>query len=153
MRKVSFLLAIVAIPPLLAFGKVARADDIRPAMEAANAQFLAAFNTPNPSAFLPLYTKDSVLFFQGAPPIIGPEAIKQFWESRIKLGVRDHTFDIIETGADGKYAYQVTRSTVQLVRESGEKILTVGHTVRVFEKQGDGTWKAKIHMFNQLNAP
>lgn len=59
--------------------KIARADDIRPAMEAANAQFLAAFNTPNPSAFPSLYTKDSVLSFQSAPPITGPEAIKQFW--------------------------------------------------------------------------
>jgi ketosteroid isomerase-like protein len=120
-------------------------------MESANAQFLAAFNTPNPSAFLPLYTKDSILFFQGAAPVTGPEAIKQFWESRIKIGARDHTFDIIETGADGNYAYQVTRTTIQLTRDSGEKTLISGHTVRIFEKQSDGTWKAKIHMYNRPN--
>jgi len=153
MRKLPFVLAIVATLPLMVPGKIARADDIRPAMEAANAQFLAAFNTPNPSAFPPLYTKDSVLFFQGVPPITGPEAIKQFWESRIKLGVRDHTFDIIETGADGKYAYQVTKNTVQLVRDTGEKTLTAGHTVRIFEKQNDGTWKIRIHMFNRPDVP
>jgi len=122
-------------------------------METANAKFLAAFNTPNPSAFLALYTKDSVLFFQGAPPVTGPEAIKQFWESRIKLGVRDHTFDIIEAGADGKYAFQVAKATVQLVRDTGEKTFTAGHTVRIFEKQSDGTWKTKIHMFNRPSAP
>ena len=153
MRKLPFVLAIVATLPLMVLGKIVRADDIRPAMEAANARFLAAFNTPSPSAFLPLYTKDSVLFFQGVPPITGPEAIKQFWESRIKLGLRDHTFDIIETGADGNYAYQVTKNTVQLVRDTGEKTLTTGHTVRIFEKQNDGTWKIKIHMFNQLKRP
>jgi ketosteroid isomerase-like protein len=153
MRKLPFVLAMVATLPLTVPGKIVRADDIRSAMEAANAQFLAAFNTPSPSAFPPLYTKDAVLFFQGVPPITGPEAIKQFWESRIKLGVRDHTFDIIEAGADGKYAYQVTKNTVQLVRDSGEKTLTVGHTVRIFEKQNDGTWKIKIHMFNQPNVP
>ena len=153
MRKVSFLLAIVAILPPLVLGKIARADDIRPAMEAANTQFLAAFNTPNVSAFLSLYTKDSVLYFEGAPPVAGPEAIKQFWESRIKLGARDHTFDIIETGADGKYAYQVTKTTVQLVRDTGEKTLIAGHTVRILEKQSDGTWKTKIHMYNRPNVP
>jgi uncharacterized protein (TIGR02246 family) len=153
MRKFPFVLAIVATLPLLAPGKVARAEDIRPAMETANAKFLAAFNTPNPSAFLALYTKDSVLFFQGAPPVTGPEAIKQFWESRIKLGVRDHTFDIIEAGVDGKYAFQVAKATVQLVRDTGEKTLTAGHTVRIFEKQSDGTWKTKIHMFNRPSAP
>src|SRR5258705_13067749 len=112
MRKASLLFALAAILPMLILEKPARADDVRPAMEAANAQFLAAFNTPNPSAFLPLYTADSVLFFQGAPPVNGPEAIKQFWESRIKLGIRDHTFEIIETGADGKYAFQVSKATV-----------------------------------------
>jgi uncharacterized protein (TIGR02246 family) len=153
MRKLPFVLAIVATLPLALPGKTVRADDIRPAMEAANAQFLAAFNTPSPSAFLPLYTKDSVLFFHGMPPITGPEAIKQFWESRIKLGVRDHTFDIIETAADGKYAYQLTKSTVQLVRDTGEKTRTTGHTVRIFEKQNDGTWKVKVHMFNLLSVP
>jgi ketosteroid isomerase-like protein len=153
MRKFPFVLAIVATLPLLASGNVARAEDIRPAMETANAQFLAAFNTPNQSAFLPLYTRDSVLYFQGAPPVAGPEAIKQFWESRIKAGVRDHTFDIIETGADGRYAFQVSKATVQLGRENGEKTLLVGHTVRIFEKQSDGTWKAKIHMFNRPSMP
>jgi ketosteroid isomerase-like protein len=151
MRNVPFVLAIAAILPLLGLGKVARADDVRPAMESANTQFLAAFNTPNPSAFLPLYTKDSTLFFQSAAPVTGPEAIKQFWESRIKIGARDHTFDIIETGADGNYAYQVTKTTIQLARDNGEKTLISGHTVRIFEKQGDGTWKTKIHMYNRPN--
>ena len=70
---------IVMLLPLLVVGKIVRADDIRPAMEAANAQFLMAFNTPNPAAFISLYTADAVLFFQGAPHVTGPEAIKQFW--------------------------------------------------------------------------
>jgi ketosteroid isomerase-like protein len=141
-------LAAAALP-LLVLGNAVQADDIRPAMEAANAQFLSAFNTPNPAAFVSQYTADSVLFFQGSPPVAGPEAIKQFWEGRIKLGVRDHTYDIIETGSDGRYAWQVSKATVQLVRDNGEKTLTAGNTVRIFEKQSDGTWKTKIHMFNR----
>jgi uncharacterized protein (TIGR02246 family) len=155
MCKPSFSLAVAAILPLLVFGKTAEAadHDVRPAMEIANTQFLTAFNTPDPSAFLHLYTKDSVLFFQGVPPVTGPEAITKFWESRIKLGVRDHTFDIIETAADGKYAFQVTKTTVQLVRDNGEKTLIAGHTVRIFERQNDGTWKTKVHMFNRPSAP
>ena len=134
---------VVAILPLLVLGGAAGADDIRPAMEIANAQFLTAFNTPNPSAFLPLYTQDSVLFFQGAPPVTGPEAIMKFWELRIKLGVRDHTFDIIETEADGKYAFQVTKTTVQLVRDNGEKTFLAGHTVRIFESRATGRGKRR----------
>jgi len=145
-------LAGAAILALLVSAAPASADDVRLAMEAANAQFLAAFNTPNPAGFPSLYTPDSILLFQGAPAMTGPEAIKQFWESRIKAGVRDHTFEIIETGADGKFAYQVTKSSVQLVGATGEKTPSSGYTVRVFEKQSDGSWKAKVHMFN-FNRP
>src|SRR5262245_13177393 len=143
----------IALLTLLVFGEPAAADDLRPAMESANAKFLAAFNTPNPPAFVPLYTGDAVLFFQGAAPVTGPDAIAQFWDSRIKLGIRDHTFDIIETAAGGNVAYQLTRTTVQLVRPTGEKVLIPGHTVRIFEKQGDGTWKVRIHMYNRDGAP
>jgi ketosteroid isomerase-like protein len=138
---------------VLVVGKIVRADDIRPAMEAANARFVAAFNTPDTAAFPDQYTADAVLFFQGAPPVTGPEAIRQFWEARIKLGGRDVKFEIIDAGADGRYAYQVTRTTAQLVRPNGEKTPISGYTVRIFEKQSDGTWKTKVHMFNRPDAP
>jgi ketosteroid isomerase-like protein len=144
-----------ALVTLLLFllGGPAWGDDIRPAMEAINARFLAAFNTPNTAAFPALYTDDAVLIFHGVPPIVGPEAIKRFWESRISAGARDHTFDIIQTWADGKLAYQFSKAGVQLVRPTGEKTAISGHTLRVFEIQADGTWKTKVHMFNILSAP
>jgi ketosteroid isomerase-like protein len=141
--------AIAATLTLLIMGSAVRADDIRPAMEAANAQFMTAFNSPNPAAFVSQYTADSVLLFQGSPPVTGPEAIRQFWEGRIKLGGRDLTFGIIETGSDGRYAWQIAKVTVHLVRDTGEKALIAGNAVRIFEKQSDGTWKTKIHMFNR----
>ena len=142
---VTLLLLVLVVP---AWG-----EDIRLAMEAVNARFLAAFNTPNTSIFPALYTEDATLIFHGVPPIVGPEAIKRFWESRISAGARNHTFDIIETWADGKFAYQLSKTGVELVRPTGEKTLISGHTLRVFEMQGDGTWKIKVHMFNILSAP
>ncbi len=118
-------------------------------MEAANTQFEKAFNAPASADFVGQYAADAVLYFQGSAPVTGPEAIRQFWEGRIRLGARDLAFDITETGADGRYAWQVARSTVQLVRGTGEKTLIPGNTVRIFEKQSDGTWKTKVHMFNR----
>jgi uncharacterized protein (TIGR02246 family) len=127
----------------------ASAEDLRAAMEEANARFLNAFNRPDPAGFAGLYTPDAILLFQGVPPKIGPDAITQFWESRIKTGAKNHTFEIINAWADGKYAYQIARAGVQLVPQSGERIVISGYTVRIFERQDDGTWKAKMHMFNR----
>jgi uncharacterized protein (TIGR02246 family) len=144
---------LLAISALLVVVTAARAEDLRAAMEAVNAQFLKAFNTPDPAGFLPLYTSDAVLVFAGAPPIRGPEAIMRFWESQIRIGAREHWFELIETGADGKFAWQLSHNGVQLVRDTGEKTPISGYTTRVFERQSDGSWKAKIHMFNRQNAP
>jgi ketosteroid isomerase-like protein len=146
--------ALVAVLTLLASATfAAQAEDLRSAMEEANTRFLEAFNRPNPPGFLDLYTPDSVLLFQGVPPKSGPEAIMQFWESRIKAGARDHTFEIINSWADGKYAYQISRNGIQLVSQAGEKTAISGYTVRIFERQSDGTWKTKVHMFNRQAGP
>src|SRR5262249_14872396 len=126
----------------------ARAEELRPAMERANAEFLEAFNRPNPAGFAALYTPDAVLLLGGLPPKTGPEAITQFWESRIKAGARDHTYEILDAWADGKYAFQIAKAGVQVVPPTGEKVAISGYTVRIFERQSDGTWKAKVHMFN-----
>ena len=144
-------MALLILFASLAF--TARAEELRPAMERANAEFLEAFNRPNPAGFAALYTPDAVLLFSGLPPKTGPEAITQFWESRIKAGAKDHTFEILDAWADGKYAFQIAKAGVQLVPPSGEKIAISGYTVRIFEKQSDGTWKTKIHMFNRSGAP
>src|SRR5262245_31625279 len=77
------LWAVVAILLLVLAGNSVRAAELRAEMEAANKDFLTAFNAPNPAAFLAQYTPDAVLIFNGGPPITGPEAIKEFWESRI----------------------------------------------------------------------
>jgi uncharacterized protein (TIGR02246 family) len=128
----------------------AGADPLRDAMEKDNAAWLAAFNNGNAQAFLSMYAKDALLLPPGTQPVTGgPEAIKQFWESRIKAGVREHTFEIVSVHEDGKYAYQVARWTAALVKDSGERTVYSGNTVRVFERQGDGRWLTKVHIYNR----
>jgi ketosteroid isomerase-like protein len=35
------------------------------------------------------------------------------------------------------------------VRDTGEKTLIAGNSIRIFEKQSDGMWKTKVHMWNR----
>jgi uncharacterized protein (TIGR02246 family) len=129
----------------------AQADGLRAAMEAANKQWLAAYNTPNTAAFSAMYTEDAILIpGEGFPPVRGPEAIKQFWEAGIKDGYKDHTFEIVETKSDGNLAYLLATWTVKQVREGGDTASFSGHTVRIFQRQGDGAWKTKVHMYVPL---
>lgn len=94
-----------------------------------------------------MYTKDAILLPPGAQPVSGPEAIGQFWESRLKPGNRkDHTFEIVSLQQGGKYTYQLARWTLIVVKDTGEKLS--GNTVRIFERQADGKWLTKVHIFN-----
>ena len=119
-------------------------DDLRSAMEAENARWLTAFNSQNAAALPAIYTDDAQLIPPGAPIANGVDAIHKFWEAKIKGGIRDHTFEIVNIYSDGKYAYQVSKWTAVLVKD-GEKTPLSGNRLRVFERRSDGSWRAKTH--------
>jgi ketosteroid isomerase-like protein len=124
-------------------------DNIRAAMEAANKEWSAAYNSMNGKAFPALYTKDAVLMPPGVQPINGSEAIGQFWTDLIKAGNRrNFAIEIASIQRDGKYVYQTGRWTLDVVKENGEVTKVGGNTVRIFEEQPDGKWLAKVHIYN-----
>ena len=143
--------------PVGALRLVGRADDLRAEMEASNKQWLDAFNTPSIASFPAMYTEDAILIPGGmAPAVPGPEAITKFWEGSIRAGFKDHTFEIVETRADGNLAYVLSTWTVKKVGggpNNNEESTVQGHTLRVLLKQSDGTWKTKVHIFVPLASP
>jgi hypothetical protein len=82
--------------------------------------------------------------------ITGPDGISKFWENAIKSGFKDHTFEIVETHMDGNQAYLLSSWTVKQVKADGAAGSMSGHTLRVLAKQGDGSWKTKVHTFIPL---
>lgn len=123
-------------------------DNLRSVMQAENERWLAAFNTQDTEKVRATYTEDAVLIPPGAPIANGQEAIGKFWEARMQSGVREHTFEMVDVFSDGKYAYQVTKWTAQLVKsETAERTPLSGSNIRVFERQSDGAWKVKAHIF------
>ncbi len=124
-------------------------SDLRAQMEAANAAFLAAYNGQNGAAFKALYTSDAMLLAPGSQPVVGAQAIAAFWADRIKGGSRkNHTFEVVDVWSDGRYAYQVARYGVDVLNDKGEIFKSAGNTVRIFERQPDGQWLTKVHIFN-----
>jgi len=151
----SWMLALLI--PLMLFSPTVRADDLRAEMEGSNKQWLEAFYMPIIASFPGMDTEDSILIPGGMTPAVpGPEAITKFWEGSIRAGFKDHTFEIVETRADGNLAYVLSTWTVKKVGggpNNNEESTVQGHTLRVLLKQSDGTWKTKVHMFVPLASP
>jgi ketosteroid isomerase-like protein len=96
-----------------------------------------------------MYTTDAVLLADGSPPIKGREAIQQYWEGALKMGLKDHTFAPITTNQDGKIAYQAATWTLMAPKEGGGGyVQAAGSAVHVFEKQANGKWLIKVHIYN-----
>lgn len=122
--------------------------DLRSAMLVENERWLSAFNRQEVEGVRAAYTPDAILIPPGAPVANGQEEIGNFWQARMDSGVRDHTFEIVSAFSDGNYAYQVTKWTAVLVKtETKAQTPLSGSNLRVFERQGDGSWKVKAHVF------
>ena len=91
-----------------------------------------------------MYSEDALLIAAGSPPIRGTKDIEAYWATDVR-DYGDHTWQILDTHSEGDLAYQVAEWTAA-ERAGGQKYS--GNTVRVLERQSDGQWLTKIHMFS-----
>jgi uncharacterized protein (TIGR02246 family) len=118
--------------------------DLQVAMEANNTKWLQAYNTQDAKTLSDMYADDAVLIAAGAQPIQGAKEIEAYWTEDVQ-GYEDHTWKILETRGANDLAYQVAEWTVA---ERGTGTEYSGNTVRVLERQPDGEWLTKVHMFS-----
>src|SRR5439155_17123592 len=77
---ISSAILVVLLTAPTAWGQ----DSIRAAMEAANKEWSAAYNSMNGQAFPALDTKDAILMPPGVQPINGSDVIGLLWSYLIK---------------------------------------------------------------------
>jgi len=123
----------------------ARADPLADELSSAAAKWDAAINNADFDALLPLYAADARLMPPGAQPVTGPLAIRDFFAGRGR-SVRNHKVELVDVLPIGSYAYTTSHFTATLV--VNEKAAPIsGSTVRLLERQPDGQWKIKSHIF------
>jgi ketosteroid isomerase-like protein len=123
----------------------AGADSLADEISSVAVKWDAAINNADFDALLPLYTADGRLMPPGAQPVTGPLAIRDFFAGRGR-SVRDHKVELVDLLPSGNYVYTASHFTATLV--VNEKAAPIsGSTVRLLERQPDGQWKIKSHIF------
>ena len=123
----------------------AGADPLADEISAVAAKWDAAINNADFDALLPLYAADGRLMPPGAQPVTGPLAIRDFFAGRGR-SVRNHKVELVNVLPIGNYAYTTSHFTATSV--ANEKATPIsGSTVRLLERQSDGEWKIKSHIF------
>jgi uncharacterized protein (TIGR02246 family) len=148
--KITGLICTVAFLAGMCLTPAAYADGVKAAIEAANAQFLAAAAKGDGAALAlaALYSPDGQVLPAGSDPIRGTEAIQKFWQGALDSGVAAIGLKTIEVFGHGPTATQVGEYEL---RDKAGKVLDHGKYIVVWQ-HADGKWKLLRDMFS-TNVP
>jgi uncharacterized protein (TIGR02246 family) len=113
------------------------ATNQREAINAANANFMAAFRASDVGAVTDCYTSDAQLLPANSEPVTGREAIEGFWRRAMGKGIASLKLETVEVEGQGDLAVEVGRYT--LAGADGGA-LDNGKYVVVWHRDA-GTWK------------
>lgn len=120
----------------------------RSILEAINVTWNAAFNSGDIKGLVSLYAEDAILSPGDGKVLVGREEIEKLFNSFIDGGVHDHTLEIVESGATDNMMYQVARWGAKGAETNGETPAFGGITTNVLQKNADGQWLTKTHIWN-----
>ena len=149
---VVLFMAILALPPIVGAGSKAKGDDVRAAIEAANARFSEAFERGDAKALADMYTSDAIAFPPDSEMIRGNEAIGQFWKATRNSGVKSATLTTVDVGRSGNIAYETGKVSLTIQPEGKEATTEAAKYVVVWKRQVDGSWKLHRDIWNGLPA-
>jgi uncharacterized protein (TIGR02246 family) len=146
--KILGLFCTVAVLACSCLASAARADGVRTAIEAANAQFSAAAAKGDAAAVAALYSTDGQVMPAGSAPIRGAEAIQKFWQGALDSGIGAVGLKTIDVFGRGPTATEVGEYEL---RDKAGKVLDHGKYIVIW-RHSDGTWKLLRDMFS-TNVP
>lgn len=131
----------------------ARADDVRAAIEAANAKMVADYAAGDTKSIAAAYTEDGVMLPPDATRIGGRAAIEDLWKSWIDAGLTNLTLKTTDLEHSGDYAFEIGDFTLQVPVEGGSPTTAAGNYLVVWKRGGDGAWRLKIDTWNDAPPP
>lgn len=142
------LLLSLLLTLLLSTSGIGAEHDLKPTIEAANQQWMQAFNQHDSAAVAALYTANGQLLPAHSDIVEGTEAIAQFWQGAFDAGIQRAKLTTVEVEGQGDTAYEVGTYTLM---GKDDKVLDTGKYIVVW-KHDQGQWKLHRDIWN-TNTP
>lgn len=143
-----FTLILVLGITTAAFVQPVAAEDVRQAVEAGNAKWMAAFNQGDAAAVAALYTDDATLMPPNSATIEGREGVQDFWHGAIQSGLKDASLTTVSVQASGETAYEIGKFSLTAHSPGKDPQVVSGKYVVVWQKGSDGAWKLHVDIWN-----
>lgn len=149
------LLHYSLMPLTFAFGSTdaagAGVNQPKSIAEAANSAWNQALNSRNATALAALYAEGAIVSPGDGKTLVGRADIENLFKSFIDNGVHGHTIDIIDTSGSGNLIQQVARWDAKGAETDGKTPHFGGILTSVLEKNPDGKWLIRSHIWNVAN--
>ena len=113
-----------------------------------NDKWNSAFNAGEAEAVARLYTADATVLPHTHDVVQGIDAIRDFWKSVIEAGFKNHSITLIDVHAQENVIVEIAKWQAEGPGDGGSRQSFGGSLVNVFERQGDGSWKCRVHIWN-----
>ncbi|YCI06143.1 SgcJ/EcaC family oxidoreductase (plasmid) [Ensifer sp. D2-11] len=123
-------------------------EDIRDEIQRANDRWNSAFNSGDADAVAALYAADAIVLPSTHAIVRGGSEIRDFWRGLISAGVQDHRIEMIDAQSIGDIGYAIGKWSANAPGESGDAQSYEGTVVMIFRRQGHGSWKPCLHIWN-----
>ena len=117
--------------------------DVSADIEAANSQFMAAFNQGDAAGVAAAYTADAKLYPPNMDMLQGREAIAAFWQAPIDGGISKAELTTVSATGFGDLAHEI--GTYKLY--AGDQVADQGKYLVIWKKEG-GQWKLHEDIWN-----
>ena len=115
--------------------------------------FVAALESGNAQAAADVYADDARLLAPSAELLQGREAIEAFWRAGLEAGISEVELESLDLERRDSLAYEIGRYALQLEPAEGGTVVDRGNYLLVHERQGDGSWRWAVEMFNPDSSP
>ena len=123
--------------------------EVQAAIKAANEVFMSTFNRGDAGALAELYTENGQLLPAGSDFVTGKEAIQNFWQGVMDMGIKSARLETIEIEGHGDTTIDVGKYT--LSGESGN-VLDRGKYLVIWKQQA-GQWKLHRDIWTSSLSP
>lgn len=114
----------------------------------ANEAWNEAFNSKDVEKLVSFYAENATMSPGNGQALIGRDAIAGLFQSFIDAGVHTHTLETLETGGNESTVFQVARWNAKGAPANGVTPEFGGITMNVLEKNADGKWVTRAHVWN-----
>ena len=149
--KALFLCGSIVLLSFASFGTATAGDpNIEQALRDLDAQWSKAAGAKDLDKTVSFYSDDAVVMPPNAPSAATKEAVRNAWKGLLASPglVIGWKTTKVEVAKSGDIAYSTGTYDVTVNDASGKPVKDHGKLVVIWKKQGDGTWKAAVDIWN-----